>query len=72
MKINQKKVDQIVDVMIADSGIKHRKALSEMAGIKPSTFHAAIKNESLRLVDFLRMAELLGYDVTITKREVDQ
>lgn len=68
MKVESGGIGRIVDIMIADSGIKSRAKLAERIGTKDVTFRASLTNESIRLVDFVRAADEAGYEVIVRKK----
>jgi hypothetical protein len=61
-------IAQTLDIMIAQSDdINSKAALAKKLDMLPSTFHNQLSRNSLRLADFVKMAELLGFEVTVTK-----
>ncbi|MBJ6360899.1 hypothetical protein ACFOQM_06245 [Paenibacillus sp. GCM10012307] len=60
-------IDKTIKMMIAENNIDSKAALGELVGIKNTTFRAAIANNSLRLADFIRIADALGYTITVSK-----
>jgi hypothetical protein len=57
--------------MIAQSKIKGKTALAKTLEIAPSTFHSSIDRESIRLVDFIKAAEALGFEIVAIKKTTE-
>ncbi len=52
-------------IMMAESGMASCSALARKVGKKETTFRSAINNNAIRLVDFLKAAEVMGYTVIV-------
>jgi TPP-dependent trihydroxycyclohexane-1,2-dione (THcHDO) dehydratase len=52
-------------IMMAESGMGAFSELARKVGTKETTFRAAINNNAMRLVDFLKAAEAMGYTVVV-------
>ncbi|MFX3643260.1 MAG: helix-turn-helix domain-containing protein [Candidatus Pristimantibacillus sp.] len=56
-------------IMMAESGINSLAQVARKLEINETTFRAAITNKSLRLNDFLKIAEFMEYKVIIQSNE---
>ncbi|MBG9941765.1 helix-turn-helix domain-containing protein [Brevibacillus formosus] len=54
-------------IMIAEASMGSMKELAERIGMKETTFRSAVNNGNIRLKDFLKVAQELGYSVVVTK-----
>jgi hypothetical protein len=70
-KLNECTVDEAVQLMLVQSPIKGKTALAKTIGITPSTFYSSIDRETIRLVDFIKVAEALGFDIVATKKTTE-
>lgn len=52
-------------IMMAETGTDSLADIARNVDIKETTFRSAINNGSLRLNDFLKVAEFMGYTVII-------
>jgi TPP-dependent trihydroxycyclohexane-1,2-dione (THcHDO) dehydratase len=52
-------------IMMAESGMASFSELARKVGTKETTFRSAINNNAIRLVDFIKAAEAMGYAVVI-------
>lgn len=66
--INQMQSKETVRLMMIGSEFETVKDLSEKLGITKSTFQSALDNNSLRLRDLQKVADLLGYEIKIEKK----
>jgi hypothetical protein len=55
-------------IMMAESEIDSLADVARNLDIKETTFRSAINNESLRLNDFLKIAESMGYSVIVQSK----
>ncbi|MGO4268264.1 helix-turn-helix domain-containing protein [Paenibacillus sp. TAF58] len=58
-------VKSALKIMMAEKGIDSLADIARSLDVKETTFRSAINNESIRLTDFLKVAEYLGYTVII-------
>ncbi|MDK8747562.1 hypothetical protein QP810_10030 [Streptococcus agalactiae] len=70
MDINLKETDikKALRIMSSESGIDSLASLGRELGLKETTFRSSITNNSIRLKDFLKAAELMGYEVIVKKK----
>lgn len=72
--LSEMEFKKALKLMITESGIDNFGALAREIGLKETTFRSAItepnENEKppLRLRDFLKAAEVTGYEVIIRKK----
>lgn len=69
IKLNKEQPTNIVGLMLASKGRSSKGDLAREIGIKETTFRAALSNESLRLKDFLQVAEALGFEIVAKQKE---
>ncbi|MBC9783565.1 hypothetical protein H1S01_03435 [Heliobacterium chlorum] len=58
-----------IRMMIAASGLTGLAELAREMGEKENTLRSAVNNGAIRLVDFQRAAEIMGFSVTIEQKE---
>lgn len=68
-KLHSDKATNSVRQMLAARSRSSVGALATELDMKDTTLRAAITNESLRLKDFLRIAERLGFSVIVKDNE---
>ncbi|MED1489168.1 MULTISPECIES: hypothetical protein [Bacillus] len=56
-------------LMMEGTDYKTFKQVAEALGIPKSTFQSALDNDYLRVRDFLKIADLLGYTIKLEKKE---
>ena len=61
----------VLRVMMAESGTNSFATIARTLGIKESTFRSAIYTGSLRVEDFVRVAQSMGYKVMVAPEEND-
>lgn len=66
--INQMTSKETVKLMMIGSEYETFKQLSEKLEITKSTFQSALDNNSLRVRDLQKVADLLGYEIKIEKK----
>lgn len=57
-----------VRLMMEGTEYSQFQKIAEALNIKKSTFQSALDNDSLRVKDLMKIAELLGYNVNITQK----
>lgn len=65
--IKEESFKKSIKIMMADSSVESMAALARELDMKETTFRSALTNNSIRLVDFIRLSELMGYEVQIKK-----
>ncbi|QSO55474.1 hypothetical protein JZ785_27670 (plasmid) [Alicyclobacillus curvatus] len=70
-EINLAKTDMrtALKIMMAEAGVESFASLARTLDIKETTFRSAVGNGSLRLADFMKVAESMGYTVIIRASE---
>ncbi|MEJ3719157.1 hypothetical protein WGM54_14140 [Paenibacillus polymyxa] len=69
IKLDKEQATNVVGLMLASRGRSSKADLAREIGIKEVTFRAALSNESLRLKDFLYIAEVLGFEIVAKQKE---
>jgi hypothetical protein len=64
-------VDEAVKLMLAQSQVKGKTALAKTIDITPSTFYSSIDRETIRLVDFIKAADALGFEIVAIKKTTE-
>ena len=59
-----------LQVMMAESDVDTVADLARNLEIKETTFRSAINNNSMRLADFIKVAESMGYTLIVKPMEV--
>ena len=67
--LNEMTVKDIVRLMMVGSGYETFKEIAEKQNIPPSTLQYALDKNSLRVRDFQAIADLLGYEIKLEKKE---
>ncbi len=57
-----------LNIMMAESGVKSLADIARTLGVKETTLRSAIGRGSLRLADFQKIAESLGYEVVVRSK----
>jgi hypothetical protein len=55
-------------IMMSEAEVGTFKDLSKKIEMKETTFRSALGNDSLRLKDFQRIVDVLGYTMTLQKK----
>lgn len=66
--LNENDIKKILHTMISEAGVDSLAALGRELGYKETTFRSAITNNSIRLKDFVRAADLMGFKVIVRKK----
>ncbi|TPG68683.1 hypothetical protein EEL31_09200 [Brevibacillus laterosporus] len=59
----------IIRILMAEKGYKSMKEISNAIGMKDTTFRSAIDNETIRLKDFIKAINSMGYELHITESD---
>ncbi len=68
MDIKNMRANDIVDCMVAKSGMK-KKDVASLMGWSPQNFTNRLRFGSLSADEFFKFADLLGYEVKVTDKE---
>lgn len=69
-KLDSENIKSIIKFMMADKEIDSFKELAEKIGEKSEvTFRAKLNRGNIRLVDFINVADYLGYEVSVKRKE---
>lgn len=69
--VNGLDAKQVVKLMLNTSDVKTHKELAGKLGVAKNTFQSSLDNNSLRLRDLQKVAEILGYKIIITTNSSD-
>lgn len=70
IRLNETDIKTALKIMNAESGINSIAELAKKLDMNDTTLRSALNNGALRVVDFLKITELLGYTVDVVKKEV--
>jgi hypothetical protein len=68
INLSQMNAKSAITVMMEDSSIKTFKEIAELLEVKEYTFRSALHNNSVRVRDLQKIADLLGYTVKLEKK----
>jgi DNA-directed RNA polymerase specialized sigma24 family protein len=68
--LNEMKLSQALRIMMAESNVQSFAEIARDLGMKETTFRSAISRDSIRLSDFLALADILGYEVMVKDKTV--
>jgi DNA-directed RNA polymerase specialized sigma24 family protein len=63
--LNEMKLSHALRIMMAESNVQSFAEIARDLGMKETTFRSAISRDSIRLSDFLALADILGYQVIV-------
>lgn len=69
INLNDMSVKAAIRLMMEGSEYKQFQEVAEALGIKKTTFQSALDNNSLRTRDLIKVANLLGYQLTIEQNK---
>lgn len=69
INLSQLNTKTAITIMLEDASIKTFKEVAEAIGVKEYTFRSALHNNSLRVRDLQKVADLLGYELKLEKVE---
>jgi hypothetical protein len=75
LNLSEMDVKKALKIMVSESGVDSFASVAREIGLKETTFRSAISepNESeqppIRLRDFLKAAEVTGYEVIVRKKK---
>jgi predicted transcriptional regulator len=69
INLNETEIKKVLKIMMSEQGIDSMADIARALNIKETTFRSAVSNNSIRLTDFLKVAELLGYELIVTKKK---
>jgi transcriptional antiterminator len=67
--LNTMNVKDIIKVMMIGTEYDTFKDLAQTLNVPPSTLQYSLNKNSLRFRDFQEIAELLGYEIKVLKKE---
>lgn len=68
INLNEVSVKNAVRVMMENTDYNQFQKVAEALDIKKTTFQSALDNETLRVRDLIKVADLLGYEIQLTKK----
>lgn len=67
--LNKMTAKDIIKIMMIGTEYETFKDLANKLAVPPSTLQYSLNKNSLRFRDFQEMAELLGYEIKVLKKE---
>lgn len=68
IKLNEEELKKTLRIMISGSNLDSLAALGRELGYKETTFRTAVSKNSIRYHDFIRAADIMGYEVIVRKK----
>lgn len=68
IRLNDTDMKIALRIMIAESGVNSIAELAKKLEVNDTTLRSALNNGALRVADFLKITELLGYTVDVVKK----
>jgi hypothetical protein len=65
IKLNDVTIKNSVRVMMEDTSFNQFRKIAEELNMKPTTFQSSLDNDTLRVRDLKKVADLLGYEVIL-------
>jgi hypothetical protein len=67
--LEEKNIKQAVRIMMAEANVDTIASLARSLDVKETTLRSALNNNALRLKDFIKISDFMGYEVVIQKKE---
>ena len=67
MNLSEYETKSVIQNMLRESGKESLASVAREIGLKETTFRSALNNDSIRIRDFLKVAELMGYEIIVKK-----
>jgi predicted DNA-binding protein (UPF0251 family) len=67
INLNEMSIKSAVRLMMEGTEYKQFQEVAEALEIRKTTFQSALDNNSLRVRDLIKIAELLGYELNLIK-----
>lgn len=58
-------IKKVIRIMMAESDINSMAELARNLDMKETTFRSAVSRGSLRISDFMKLSDMLGYEVIL-------
>lgn len=68
LNLGENDIKKTLRVMVSESGLDSLAALGRELGYRETTFRSAVSNESIRLKDFVKAADLMGFEIIVRKK----
>lgn len=69
INLNKTDLRTTIRIMMAEAGTESMKEIAENLKINETTFRSSVNNDAMRLRDFLKVAESMGYEVIVRSKE---
>ncbi|MGG0793819.1 hypothetical protein ABE137_07410 [Brevibacillus laterosporus] len=69
INLSDSDIKGIIRILMAEKGYKSMREISNAIGMKDTTFRSAIDNQTIRLNDFIKAINSMGYDLYISESE---
>jgi hypothetical protein len=69
LNLNEDDLKKSLRVMVSEAGLDSLAALGRELGYKETTFRSAVNNNSIRMKDFVKAADLMGFEVSVRKKQ---
>lgn len=66
--LNEIDIKHAIKIMMAESNTESLAALARNIDVKETTFRSALNNNSLRVSDFTKISNLMGYEVIVREK----
>lgn len=67
--LNEMELKKTIKIMMAEANITSMASLARELGYKETTFRSAINNNSLRMVDFIKLSKIMGCEVVVREKQ---
>lgn len=69
IELNQTDIKKAIKIMMVESDIDSFADLARSLDVKETTFRSAVNNGSVRLADFMKIADIMGYKIVVEEKE---
>ncbi|QQE81606.1 hypothetical protein [Alicyclobacillus sp. SO9] len=69
MNLAETDMKRVLKIMMAEAGVDSLADTARSLNIKETTFRSAVANNSLRVADFMKVAEFMGYEVIVRSKD---
>ncbi|MBG9776174.1 hypothetical protein [Brevibacillus laterosporus] len=69
ISLSDSDIKGIIRILMAEKSYKSMKEISNAIGMKDTTFRSAIDNETIRLKDFIKAINSMGYELHISESD---
>ncbi|MMZ56166.1 hypothetical protein D1872_180480 [compost metagenome] len=68
-QVTEDNIKNLVKIMMAEHGVDNFSDIAKDIGKKETTFRAALNQKHIKLTDFIKVANLLEYEVVIKRKD---